>query len=510
MHRRRLSVAVALAAVLTLSACGSRVSGEEVLAGAGGGTVRLDDSSIAELRSATSAGTAAAPAESGASVEQASATAETPSGASPGIVNPKPGAPGTPAAAGTPATQRGAKPVKGTAAAPKKAAKSGGVVAAAAASPAACTGPGTPLKIGQIGAFSGVSGPITANARTALAAWVQDVNARGGVACHPVQLFAVDDGGDPAKASALAQQLVKEKGVQAFVGVFDALGFKGVADAAERLKVPVVGGDAIDFAWNESPYLFPTGAGILGVIRGALQQTVALGKKNLGLLYCVEASACTNGAKVIQEEAAKAGGKLTYSAAISLTQPDFTAQCQAAKNAGVQALGTAMDGASIGRVARSCASIGYHPQLVTSGLVLSAQNAADPNIRKNTLASASAVAPWTVANQENPGQREYHAALKKYAPNSEPTANSITAWTAGKLLEAVVKNLGPAAIDKPITTADVMTGLGKISKETLGGLTPPFTFKPGQKSAPQIQCVYFTLLNDKGWTAPRGSKPVCT
>lgn len=497
--RRVPVVALALASVLALSACGSRVSGEEVLAGAGGGTVRLDDASIAELRTAA-ADTPAAPSSAEETAAESSTTAADapPAGASTGVVNAKPGAPGTPAAA---------KGAKAALPAAKKGTTTTTATTAQPGSPAQCTGPGVPLKLGQIGSFSGVTGPITANARTALAAWAQDVNARGGIACHPVELFAVDDGGDPARGSALVAQLVQDKKVQALVGTFDALGFKGILTAAEKAKIPLVGGDGIDFAWNESPYAFPTGAGILGAIRGALKQTIASGKLNLGLLYCVEASVCTNGAKVIRAEVAKTRATLTYSSAISLTQPDFTAQCQAAKSAGVQGLGVAMDGASIGRVARSCASVDYHPQFLTNGLVLSAQNAEDPAIRKNTLSSASSVAPWT--ELDTPGQREYHAALKKYAPSSEPSAASIYAWAAGKLLE-LVAGIGTDAESKAITTADVMTGLGKVSNETLGGLIPPMTFRPGQKSAPLIECVYFTLLTEKGWTAPRGSKPVCT
>lgn len=504
MKQRQLSVAaVMLAAVLSLSACGSRVSGEEVLAGAGGGTVRLDEASIAELSKATAGGAAAPTTDTAAAptdgAPEAAAAGAGGTGTSTGVVNPKPGAPGTPVAGAT----------KGAKDAPAAATTKAGTGAAAAA-PAKCTGPGTPLKIGQIGAFSGVSGPITADARTAVAAWVQDVNARGGIACRPVQLYAVDDGGDPAKASALFQQLVKEKGVVAVIGVFDALGFKGVRGSAERLRVPVIGGDGFDPSWNESPYVFPVGAGILGIVRGAVRQATDSGKKNFGLLYCVEASVCTTVAKLVPPESEKAGGKISYSAAISLTQPDFTAQCQAAKNAGVEGFGLAMDGASIARVARSCASIGYHPLLITSGLVLSRANAADPAIRKNTLSSSSQVAPWMKDTQDTPGQRAYHAAMERYAPKMEPTGASITAWASGKLLEAAIGNLGAGSAGQSLTAADVMTGLGKVSKETLDGLTPPITFKPGQTSAPPITCVFFTLLTDKGWTAPRGSKPVCS
>lgn len=166
----------------------------------------------------------------------------------------------------------------------------------------------------------------------------------------------------------------------------------------------------------------------------------------------------------------------------------------------------AMDGASIGRVARSCAAIGYHPEFITNGLVLSPQNAQDPDIRHNTLASSSAIAPWML--DDTAGQKEYHAAIAKYAPGLTPDADSIYAWAAGKLVEAAAHGLGAKARTAAVTTADLMTGLGTIHNETLDGLTPPMTFSPGQKSAPLIDCVYFELLSDKGWTA-LSSKPQC-
>jgi branched-chain amino acid transport system substrate-binding protein len=98
--------------------------------------------------------------------------------------------------------------------------------------------------------------------------------------------------------------------------------------------------------------------------------------------------------------------------------------------------------------------------------------------------------------------------LKKYAPSLIPDANSIYAWTSGKLVEAAVDGLGISARSKPLTTADIMAGLGTVKKNNLDGLTPPITFTAGQKAAPLIHCVYFELLSDKGWTAAT-SKPFC-
>jgi len=372
---------------------------------------------------------------------------------------------------------------------------------------AACRDPGAPLRLGQIGNFSGVGGPIAAGARIAVATWARAVNARGGVACHPVQLYSVDDGADPSRAASLVQDLVQNKGVQALVGVFSPLSFPGITSGIAKNRVPVVGGDGIDFTWTENPYLFPTGAGTISTVRGALRQIVRSGRTNVGLLYCVESTICTAAANAITPEVGKAGAKLTYSSGVSLAQTDYTAQCLNAKRAGVQVLGVALDGSSIGRVARSCAAIDYHPQFVTDGLVLSPENSADPDVRRNTLISTGAVAPWMI--DDSPGQREYHAALAEYASNAVPNGASILGWAAGKLLEAAINGLGPGVRTRPITTADIFTGLGTVHRDTLGGLVPPMTFSPGQKAAPLIPCVYYELLTPEGWTAPIGNRLIC-
>ena len=56
---------------------------------------------------------------------------------------------------------------------------------------------------------------------------------------------------------------------------------------------------------------------------------------------------------------------------------------------------------------------------------------------------------------------------------------------------------------------DIMTGLGMIQKETLGGLTGPLTFTPNEAQATSNGCVFYELLTTTGWGAPRGSQPVC-
>jgi branched-chain amino acid transport system substrate-binding protein len=180
-----------------------------------------------------------------------------------------------------------------------------------------------------------------------------------------------------------------------------------------------------------------------------------------------------------------------------VTQPDFTAQCQNAKNAGVDQLVLGMDGSSMARVARSCASLGFRPLLSGVGQSLSPSQAEDPNLRAFGLGN------------DTPGFRAYRDALARYAPGTEPDGSSITGWAAGKLLEAAVSGVAAKARSGSLTTALLLEGLGTIKNEDLGGLTAPLTFTPGQKASKSSGCVFYELLGTQGWIAPRGSRKGC-
>jgi branched-chain amino acid transport system substrate-binding protein len=480
----------AVALVWALAGCGTRVGHQEVVAGAGAASVSLDPASVAALRSVTR--------------QQRPPRSPTgPATVLPAHAPPPLSTPGSVQVHHSERTTVDATPAK-------RAAQTKALsppTPAADATDDRCTAPGVPLRLGQVGLFSGVAGPVTAGGRVALAAWAQAVNARGGLACHPVVLYQDDDGGDASRAAAQVQDLVQDKHVQALVGILDPAGFKGIVSAAQHAGIPLIGGDGIDFAWTANPLLFPTGAGTPDLIRIMLQQTVSLGRTKGGMLYCVEVSACTDAAALVSAQAPKVGLDLVYSSPISVTQPDYTAQCLNARDAGVQVLGLAADGSTVGRIARSCAAINFHPLLLASALTFVPETSQDPEVRRDGVITAGAVAPWVA--QDTPGLREYHDALARYAPDATTSGMSIQIWAAGKLLQATIADLGAKAWTVPITTADLLTGLGAVHHETLGGLTPPMTFTPGQQAAPPIRCAYFELLTDKGWTAPDGSKPIC-
>jgi branched-chain amino acid transport system substrate-binding protein len=376
----------------------------------------------------------------------------------------------------------------------------------AAAQPAACTKSLEPIRIGQVGGWTGIVGNILSPTRLAMQVWVKDVNARGGIACHPVQLFQADDGSDPSRSAAAVQDLVQNKKVVALVGNQAPVSISGFAAKVNQLKIPAVGGDLINYEWNRTPYMFPQGGDLDGDVLGAIKVQADRGFTKVATIYCVEAKPCTDAVDVINRGKDKIGITEVYKTQVSITSTDYSAQCQAAKNAGANQLLLAIDASAISRLVRSCKALNYSPAISTSPIAVGGSVTNDENVQDVTLAVGSATAPWTETS--TPAQKRYHEAFARYAPGVAPDGASNVAWVSGELLAKAIANLGAEA-NAPITTELVLKGLGSIKNDNLGGLTIPLTFKPGQDGAGAYPCWFPVLLTTKGWQAPQGNKPTC-
>jgi branched-chain amino acid transport system substrate-binding protein len=350
-----------------------------------------------------------------------------------------------------------------------------------------------------------LSGPVGANlvgGIRAVQAWATWVNERGGVSCHRVEYIVRDDGGDPSRHQAMVRELVEEQHVIAFVQMPAVLSGQASVDYITKHRVPVIGTETGSYWVYESPMYFPQApsadhtigvafAGVATVARGEAKQRV-------GILTCVESAICTRWRDLAPSYAERFGLKLVYNAQMSITQPDFTSQCQAAKDAGADFLGLAGDTNSLQRLARSCDRVGYHPHFATAGAGALAELADNPLM--NGLVVGMNVVPWTV---DLPAVRTYREALAKYAPSVPLDASSITGWVSAKLFEEVTRQL-PA---EP-TSKDILEGLWALKGTDLDGLTQPLTFRREQ-TAPSVFC-YWNLVIDGGRYLSRdGGKRTC-
>ncbi|GAA0615955.1 hypothetical protein GCM10009547_17450 [Sporichthya brevicatena] len=490
-HRRLLRTAAVTAAVaLVLTGCGSRLDRASVVAAESGELAQ-------RLAEAQANNAAAAPA-----------TTDADPGAGVGAV-----APGqtvdAPVAAGT--------STGGTVATPTPAASAtggGGKANTNGASTgktpvaAGCAKQGPPVVIGQVGAFSGLVGANTQGAVNTLPVWVRDVNARGGIGCHPVTLFQKDTASDPAKAEAAVKEMVNVRGAVALVASYAPLDIVGFRKGVESAKIVSIGGDQVTPDWHMSPYLYPVGGIERAQFAGSAKALQAKGVDKLAIFYCVESTACTAFKDTLDKEgyAKKFGMDIVYQTQVSLTQNDFTSACQSAKNAGAKAVVFAGDAGGVQRTARSCATVGLSVPIV----IAATQATFDPNdknLQKATVSMASAIFPFT--QQDNEAQKAFRTAMARYNPTADINHAAALTWSSAKMLERAIELLGPSVHEVPLTRDHIMQGLGKIKKETLGGLIPATSYTYNQKQAAENLCYAAMAFDHRGFHAPQGSKFDC-
>ena len=454
---------VALGLVLVTSACGMRVSKDEIVAAASGSEVRSTDGDLTE------GGELGALEGSATEVGEAGAAAAGSSGGG----SARAGSTGGGAAGG-----------------------SGG-----GRGPQAARAAGAPVKIASVGTLSGPAGATLLPSVQGVQAWVRFINDSGGLNGHPVNLTVVDDGGDSARHRSIVQDLVENKGIVAFVNNTEALTGAGSVSYLESKQVPVIGTDtSVDYA-NTSPIYFPQAATgrnlILAAAGGPAKQAVAKGLKRAGILSCSEAQVCRDLIANGPAAAEHYGMEVVYSAQASLAQPDFTAECLNARNANVELLLMSMDSNSVGRIARSCAQQGFRPQFGFGASIIVDTMKNDANFNEHLLGDTN-VFPWFQDN--TPATREFHAAAKKYGLTLG--VGAATGWTSGKLLQKAGANL-----TEP-TSAAILKGLWSIKNDNLGGLTAPLTFAEGQP-AKTGACWFAIQIQANKWVSPDNFSLTC-
>jgi branched-chain amino acid transport system substrate-binding protein len=326
---------------------------------------------------------------------------------------------------------------------------------------------------------------------------VASINAAGGLGGHQVRLEVADDGTDPARHRALVQEFVERRGVVAFV--YNAAVFSGQASVEylDAHKIPVVGGSGTEPWYTTSPMFFTQ------IIAGevAIEATTASYARSakaanltkMGLVTCSDGvQVCEDTARSVPRYASKYGVQLAYQGKASLAAPDFTANCLAARNAGVQILYLALDANSYQRFGRSCASVDYHPRYGVAQPVMLAELARDPNLQGSP--GVSYTAPFFF--DPNPAIAEFHRAMSQYAAASALTGSASLGWSAAKLLQAAARRLSAVP-----SSADILDGVWALNGEDLGGLTAPLRFKRDGPTVPPV-CYWQVVVADNSYQSP--------
>jgi branched-chain amino acid transport system substrate-binding protein len=371
---------------------------------------------------------------------------------------------------------------------------------------------GTPLLIGWLGSQTSAAAPQrnTATSDT-LDAWVKYTNAQGGINGHPVKaVYEPDDKGDPAVAIADIKDLVENKKVIAVVG--DTSGSEQAwADYAEQQKVPIIGPNNIDTLPITNPMFYAVGGSVISNLWGQMKSAAVQGVKKVGVLLCTENPACGQARPIFKSMAASVGMTETYDAVASATQPSYTAECLAAKEAGVEAFAAYVNDTVL---ARDCQRQGFTPKWINAdGGPGRTAIKAQPALGKAVGSSEQ----WTCQGPSTAETASFYTSMKKYhSEYNEGTQKFIQsgpgdckAWAAGMAFQKAIANANVAPTANA-TRDDVIRGLSMFSNETLGGFAPGLTFSDGTKPNPQIKCIYLYKWNNLDFVrVPKTLAPTC-
>ncbi len=367
----------------------------------------------------------------------------------------------------------------------------------AASSSAAVASSGSDLVIGTIGNFSGPGGEPSHLA--GLQAWVDSVNAGGGIKGRQVKLIVEDDQGDATKSQADIRQLVQVDHVLAIVSPEASGTESGWASYVQQQHVAVIGGQADTSEWFTNPSFFPSGATVLTSLEMQAYAVKAAGKDSFGAVYCAEAAVCKQVLPALQGYAKAFRLDLSTSAAIAVAAPSYTAQCLAARQAGAQALIIDASYAAGSRFAPACAQQGYSPvYVIPSGAF---DNGYLQVSQVNGAYVPTTNALWFAGT---PAVDQFKAAMAKYETGTALGPNPMSGWSGGALFAAAA-----ASLPADPTPADVFTALYALPKnDTLNGLSPPLNFHSGAPAS-QVTCFFLGRIENGQLTAPQGTAPVC-
>ena len=348
---------------------------------------------------------------------------------------------------------------------------------------------GSPILVGAICSCSGAYGPAFLGGEDAFKAWVQTVNASGGIEGHPVQLIEKDDGGTPATGITEINSLISDHVVAI---VDNALIDSPWVPTLQQAGIAAIGGTGTQ---SLSPINFPTGTTNDVSAVSSVATIKASGETKVGYLYPADVPTSINALQGLKAELAKEGLDLVYSAGFSSAAPNYTSQCLAAQAAHVTILDPGGQPSQIEGIASDCYAQGFKPAYF-SQWVKSMETS--PALTANTWGN-SPVYPWFGTLPE---LQTANAAVDKYFPGlrDKPTTPSILIpqfWAAGLMLQDALTKGGLTA-GGTATASMVLNGLYKFNGDTLHGITAPLSFKEGQ---PQKNDCWFSFHVSNGTSA---------
>jgi branched-chain amino acid transport system substrate-binding protein len=342
---------------------------------------------------------------------------------------------------------------------------------AVAATPAASSAPGvtaTQIKVGVISTLTGAIASDFDGFAPGMQAYFDLVNAKGGVNGRKmVVAYNLDDGSNPTTFTQLTHTLIQQDHVFA-VGTST---YWFTPNLFVQTKTPTYGynvsgnwaGPSNLFAAGGSTQDYQTGsAPVSYLIKQVKAKSVAV------VSYGPAITSSYNACHADAQNLAKAGIKVGYVDLDAGLGGDLTPAVQRMQQAGTDFVISCMQGSDNITLSRAIKQYGLTVhQLWFDGYDTSLLNQYS-SLMQGVYLNVNGTVPFTAPSTykgKYPGETQYLASMKKYAPKFLYSQEALQGWQSGALLVAGIKAAGAN-----LTQANVITQTNKLTNFTSGGI----------------------------------------
>ncbi|MCW2598213.1 MAG: transporter permease [Frankiales bacterium] len=359
----------------------------------------------------------------------------------------------------------------------------GGAVSPGGGSGPAGVAKGRPIKIGAIVSQTGAIN-FAASAQ-GTKAYLDLVNAQGGVNGHRLELDLRDDQLDPSRGRQQAQQLLAE-GVFTFAAWNAPQTEAAIVPFLEQNKIPLIGSYGVGdeyhsrwaYAFQSHHYGFEMGR--------FLAQEGAV--KHPGVVFISGASAKANDAQVRAFTAGvKAGGKNLAPGdvvQVDVTKVSYDDVVTQFRLGGVDGIATLIDQTAYNRLQQSMDRQAYHPVHVADPLFT------DPTVTQSSSTEGTLVASDLMpVDTGGPEVQQYVSSVRKaFGARAQISYLGEAGWLDAKLLVEALRRMG-----NDISRDNLLRTMDSLPADVGRGFTRQLHFGPGTDHDPN-RCLNLTKV----------------
>jgi branched-chain amino acid transport system substrate-binding protein len=305
----------------------------------------------------------------------------------------------------------------------------------------------------------------------AIKLWVDEINARGGLLGHKINLVLLDDKSDTQTAIKLYEKLITEDKVDVLLAPYSSGITEAVANVNERYKMPFVAyGAASTPIWEKGrKYIFNIVAVAEDYQKGAVHLAKQIGVKKAAIIGEDSLFPRQSG-KGAKDWARKLGIDIVVDENYPTKQMDFTALLQKIRAAGAEAIFSnsyfADSAAQLRQLREQNINLKLFSSTVGPGL---------PNFSQELGSTGEFVlgfSQWEPLPQvlKHPGMKEFIELYEKRF-NEKPNYHAGTTYGALQVTEAALKKAGSFDHEKlreALATIDVQTVFGHYKVDARG------------------------------------------